>query len=158
MPPETPIPGNVAHAIQLALTPVFLLTGIAGLLNVMASRLGRIIDRRRHLTESTDLGRLSKEHIAMELHRLARRRHFANAAITACTVSALLVCVVIAMLFMEVLFDLPMTWLEGVLFTGATVALVLGLTLFLREIHLAARNVWSEPAPPVGAVDRPPSG
>ncbi len=157
MPPEIEIPGNVAHAIQLALTPVFLLTGIAGLLNVMASRLGRIIDRRRHLTESKDTGRLSPEQIALELQRLARRRHFANAAITACTVSALLVCVVIAMLFMEVLFGLTMTWLEGLLFTGATVALVLGLTLFLREIHLAARSVWSEPKPPVGAIGCPPS-
>ncbi|MCC7376339.1 MAG: DUF2721 domain-containing protein [Verrucomicrobiales bacterium] len=142
MLPENPMPGNVTQAIQLALTPVFLLTGIAGLLNVMASRLGRIIDRRRYLMESKDTGRLSPEDITAELRRLARRRHFANSAITACTVSALLVCVVIAMLFMEVLFGLPMTWLEGMLFTSATIALVIGLASFLREIHVAARNVW----------------
>jgi hypothetical protein len=36
--------GDVSHAIQLALAPVFLLTGIAGILNVMAGRLARIID------------------------------------------------------------------------------------------------------------------
>src|SRR5262245_14330391 len=41
-----------ARAIQLALAPVFLLTGIAGLRNVMTARLGRIIDRGRHLTEA----------------------------------------------------------------------------------------------------------
>ena len=34
---------DVAHAIQLALTPVFLLTGIAGILNVMTGRLARIL-------------------------------------------------------------------------------------------------------------------
>jgi hypothetical protein len=38
------IPGVVAHAIQLAVTPVFLLTGLAGLLGVMATRLARVID------------------------------------------------------------------------------------------------------------------
>ena len=50
---NTPVNFNdVAHAIQLALAPVFLLTGIAGILNVMAGRLARIIDRGRHLTET----------------------------------------------------------------------------------------------------------
>ena len=35
----------VAHVIQLAIAPVFLLTGIASLLVVLTNRLGRIIDR-----------------------------------------------------------------------------------------------------------------
>ena len=43
---------NVSQAIQLALTPVFLLTGIGGLLNVMTGRLARIIDRGRYLAET----------------------------------------------------------------------------------------------------------
>lgn len=43
--------GDVAHAIQLAIAPVFLLTGVAGILNVMAGRLTRIIDRGRQRTE-----------------------------------------------------------------------------------------------------------
>lgn len=41
----------IASAIQLALTPAFLLTGIAGLLNVMAGRLARVIDRGRAVNE-----------------------------------------------------------------------------------------------------------
>jgi hypothetical protein len=40
-------PGVIAHAIQLAIAPVFLLTGVAGLLGVMANRLARVIDRAR---------------------------------------------------------------------------------------------------------------
>ena len=42
---------DVARAIQLALAPVFLLTGIAAMLSVMTGRLSRIIDRGRALTE-----------------------------------------------------------------------------------------------------------
>jgi hypothetical protein len=35
----------VAHIIQVALTPVFLLSGIATLLNVFSTRLARVADR-----------------------------------------------------------------------------------------------------------------
>src|SRR2546425_6053008 len=35
----------VAHIIQVALTPVFLLSGIATLLNVFSARLARVADR-----------------------------------------------------------------------------------------------------------------
>lgn len=41
----------VAHAIQLAVAPVFLLSGIGAMLAVMTNRLGRIIDRARDLEE-----------------------------------------------------------------------------------------------------------
>src|SRR6202163_542723 len=36
---------TVAHIIQVALTPVFLLSGIATLLNVFSTRLARVADR-----------------------------------------------------------------------------------------------------------------
>ena len=52
--------GDVSHAIQLALAPVFLLTGIAGMLNVMAGRLARIIDRGRQLTERSSAAASSR--------------------------------------------------------------------------------------------------
>ena len=149
--------GDVPHAIQLALAPVFLLTGIAGLLNVMTGRLARIIDRGRLLTEQPLPQHVrSSTGIRLELPSLERRRHLASAAITACTFSALLVCTVIAGLFLEVLLQVDLKWLVGLLFTGSTVALVVGLAYFLREVHLATQTVRilvTEPAPPV-----PPPG
>ncbi len=134
-----------AHSIQLALAPVFLLTGIAGLLNVMTGRLGRIIDRTRQLTE------MSQENLALlphermiELRPLERRRHLASVAITTCTLAALLTCLVIVLLFAEVELGLPLKWLEGILFTSATGALVVGLTYFLCEVHLATQTLRIE--------------
>lgn len=104
--------GDVAHAIQLALAPVFLLTGIAGILNVMAGRLARIIDRGRYLTESPVRPELQAgDALTIEIQTLERRGHLASAAITACTFSALLVCMVIASLFLEVLLQLELRWL-----------------------------------------------
>ena len=95
------IQSDVPHAIQPAPAPFFLLTGIAGMLKVMAARLGRIIDRTRRLTETPSTVSLSLNDLAFELRGLERRRRFANVAITACTLAALLVCIVIALLFLE---------------------------------------------------------
>lgn len=141
---------DVPHAIQLSLAPAFLLTGIAGMLNVMAGRLARIIDRGRQLTENAQLPQAIAALVAGELEALERRRHLASAAITGCTLSALLVCMVIASLFLEVLLNAPLTWLIGALFTGATFALVVGLAYFLREVHLATTTVriHRPPKPP----------
>ena len=133
---------DVPQAIQLALGPVFLLTGIAGMLNVMTGRLARIIDRGRQLTERpgvlvSALGDAQR----LELSQLDRRRHLASAAITACTLSALLICMVIAALFLEVILAMPLQWFVGVLFTGATLSLVVGLAFCLAEVRLATRSI-----------------
>jgi len=131
----------LSEAIQLALAPVFLLTGIAGLLNVMASRLARIIDRGRELRDAA-MGRTAEgASLDAELDILNRRRHFTSAAITSCTLAALLVCVVIAALFLEVMLSLPLQWLVGISFTGSTLALIVGLAFFLREVHLATTTI-----------------
>lgn len=134
---------DVPQAIQLALGPVFLLTGIAGMLNVMAGRLARIIDRGRQLTEGRPAPADDTVAVTIEteLHGLDRRRHLASMAITACTLSALLVCMVITALFLEVLLDVPLKGLIGLLFTGATLALVVSLAFFLREVHLATTTI-----------------
>lgn len=133
---------DVPQALQLALGPAFLLTAIAGLLNVMTGRLARIIDRGRQLTEGGMVVDADVEVVLQgELRGLERRRRLAGAAITACTTSALLVCMIIPALFLEALLELPLKWLVGVLFTAATLALVVGLASFVREVRLATRTV-----------------
>ena len=140
MPPDTI--NNIADAIQLALGPVFLLTGIAGLLNVMSGRLSRIIDRGRSMKEKPEvIASYDEAAVKSELNMLERRRHITSLAITMCTVAALMVCLVIMSLFLEVMFSIPLNWLIGALFVLATLSLVVGLTYFLREVHLSTTAV-----------------
>lgn len=142
MPATTENMIDVAKAIQLALGPVFLLTGVSGMLNVMSGRLSRIVDRGRALTEGrVNTASMDKNAINLQLQTLERRRHFASTAITACAIAALLVCLVIVVLFAEVMLEVPLKWLIGGLFTAATLALIVGLTFFLREVHMAAQTV-----------------
>ncbi len=133
---------DIAKAIQLALGPVFLLTGIAGMLNVMSGRLSRIIDRGRTLTEGGGSSfSYHPEGIPDELILLEKRRHITSSAITMCTISALLICLVILTLFLEVMLKVPLNWVIGAFFMAATVAMVVGLAFFLREVHMAARSI-----------------
>ena len=133
---------EMAKAIQLALGPVFLLTGIAGMLNVMSGRLSRIIDRGRSLTEKPEIiATYEPAEIRSELLLLERRRHITSRAINMFTVAALLVCLVIVALFLEAMVLIPLNWLIGMLFILATLALVVGLGYFLREVHLASNTV-----------------
>lgn len=132
---------DIAKAIQLALGPVFLLTGISGMLNVMSGRLSRIIDRGRLLTERRNAISYDQEMLAGELKILERRRHFTSIAITMCTISALLVCLVIVVLFFEVMSAIPLNWVIGVLFMLSTLAIVIGLAFFLREVHTSSKTV-----------------
>ena len=92
----------VAHAIQLAVAPVFLLTGIGAILAAMTNRLGRIIDRARVLEERLDNASTELHHaLRTDLTTLSRRAKLISRAITLCTATALLVCTVIAVLFLS---------------------------------------------------------
>jgi len=133
--------GIIAHAIQLAIAPVFLLTGIASLLSVMATRLARVIDRARSF-ETTWAGLDADARVSarVEIRNLERRRRLCSWSINFCTIAALLICVVIVTLFVEEFFSTNLKWLAGALFVGAMLALICGLICFLREVYLATHT------------------
>ena len=138
--------GAIAHAIQLAIAPVFLLTGIAGLLGVMANRLARVIDRARMFEGtwgSMDAG--ARAAAQPEIHTLERRRRICSWSITFCTAAALFVCLVIVTLFVEEFFDKNLRWFAGGLFVAAMLGVICGLTCFLREVYLATHTTIIDP-------------
>ena len=134
--------GTVAHIIQLSVAPVFLLTGVGTILNVMTNRLGRIIDRAR--SQEAKLETCPPEHTA-EIHAhlaiLSLRAKLIGRAITFCTATALLVCTVIAILFVGDFLSLNTSLSVALLFIAAMVLLVLGLLWFLREIFVATARL-----------------
>ena len=131
----------VSHGIQLAVAPVFLLTAVAGMIGTVAGRLARIIDRGRYLAETPPPTLAGSARLEREFHDLEKRRRLASGAITACTFAALTTCLVIVLLFLEVMGSLRIMWLVGLTFMLSTLALVISLALFLREVHLATYTV-----------------
>jgi hypothetical protein len=137
----TPV-STIAHLIQLAIAPVFLLAGIGAILNVLAQRLARIVDRARVLeAEYGSLDDGERSRAATELGILDRRMSVVNRAISACTASALFVCLVIGILFVADLAQIEWGRPTAVLFILAMLLLTAGLLFFLYEIRLAARSL-----------------
>lgn len=125
---------TVAHAIQLAVAPVFLLSGIGAILVVLTNRLGRIIDRARVLEERLET--VSPEvHAGLrdDLKVLSLRAKLISRAITLCTVTALLVCMVIAFLFLSGFLRFDASLPVALLFVAAMSAFFLGLLWFLER-------------------------
>jgi Protein of unknown function (DUF2721) len=133
----------VAHAIQLAVAPVFLLSGIGAVLAVLTNRLSRIIDRGRALDSRLVTGPPADAaaSIHAELMALSRRARLISRAITLCTVTALLVCAVIATLFVGAFVGFDASVPVALLFVAAMVAFFGGLLSFLREVFIATANL-----------------
>lgn len=137
-----PAVADLAHTIQLAVTPVFLLAGAAGVLNVLAGRLGRVVDRARALErEFTPLSDPVHGRQVWELRLLDRRIWLANWAIFLVTASTVLVCAVVAALFVAQLAGLGFARVMAVLFVVAMLLLIAGLALFLVEVRIASRTI-----------------
>jgi hypothetical protein len=125
---------TVAHAIQQAVAPVFLLTGVGSILSVLAGRLSRVVDRSRSLNEMK--GDAAEKH-RDEIRILSQRARWNHWAITLCTVSALCICLSIAALFIGAELRVDLSGTVSLLFVTAMLALICGLLCFLREIALA---------------------
>jgi len=72
---------------------------------------------------------------------LTRRSRWVHWAVTLCTMSALLVCIVIAALFVGAVTSIDPSRTVSLLFILAMFALISGLLCFLREIFLATGNL-----------------
>jgi hypothetical protein len=129
---------DIATVIQLAVAPVFLLTGIAGTLNVLSIRMSRIIDRGRVLNDRHCAdGSPEFLEVDNEQRLLARRSRLINRAIALCTLSSLFVCLVIVLLFLDAMFPMHQEKVIASLFIMALMSLIAALLLFLREVGLS---------------------
>jgi hypothetical protein len=130
---------DIGHVIQLAIAPVFLLTGVATKLTVLINRLARIIDRSRVLEDRLQIA--ANDDYQSELDILYGRAHLINTAITLSTGCGLLICLIIAMLFLGDTTNLPLDKYIAGSFVLAMVALIGSFIYLLREIFIASKHM-----------------
>lgn len=138
----SPAVSAIAQTIQLSLSPVFMLAGIGALLNVLAGRLARVVDRVRVL-EKLHPQSSGREHDRQvwELRVLDRRISIVNQALFLAVSSAILTCAVVAMLFVAELADLHIGRYVAVAFTLAMVLLIASLVAFMIEVRVSLKSV-----------------
>ncbi|MFZ6768877.1 DUF2721 domain-containing protein [Undibacterium sp. Di26W] len=136
--------GDVSHIIQLAIAPVFLLTGVGTTLSVLTNRLARIIDRSRvieDLLHGHDAVLPVPPGLEEELHELYERSHLINRAITLSTSCGLFICLVIATLFLGDATSLSLDKPIALLFVAGVFSLIGSFIYFLREIFVATKTL-----------------
>ncbi len=144
--PTFPAVSTIAQTIQLSLSPVFMLAGIGALLNVLAGRLSRVIDRARalELLHPRSSGPEHERHV-MELRLLDRRMSIINAALFLAVSSAIMTCLVVALLFVAELAKLHFGTLVALSFILAMVLLIAALVSFMVEVRVSLRAIHIRP-------------
>ncbi len=140
--PYAPEVLTIAQTIQLSVSPVFMLAGIGALLNVLAGRLSRVVDRSRALEalHPRTSGPEHDRHVA-ELRLLDRRMSNINRALFLAVSSAVMTCLVVALLFVAVLASLHMGQVVAISFILAMVLLIASLVLFMVEVRMSIRAI-----------------
>ncbi len=125
----------VTHVIQVALTPVFLLSGIGTLLNMFNMRLSRVSDHTEHLAEMLDneVDGAKYAKLLTHLRRLYRRRLFLDTAIALAAMGGAATCGAAFVLFLGGLRDAEVATSLVVLFGGALGCTVCALIAFLID-------------------------
>ena len=137
----------ITEAMQTAVTPVFLLTGIGALLNVMMSRLGRIKDRERliysiiHKATGDDY-----ELVNSAMKKLTKRSILVSIGIWLSTGSALFVCLVIIFMFLGAITAVEISKVVATLFIICMFLLASSLLSLVYEVFLATRTIHKNEA------------
>jgi len=134
---------DIAHLIQVALTPIFLISAIGVTLSVLTSRLARIVDRARAMEDRLLLPDPPRG--ARDLHAalvvLARRARYINAAITLITLAALFIALVVVMLFVNAFLRWDLSAFIACMFILSMLSLAAALTAFLIEVRIATTTL-----------------
>jgi hypothetical protein len=129
----------IAHTIQLALAPVFVLVAIGNIMNILSSRLGRIVDRARTLQRMHgETKGAVHDRVVVEMRSVDQRIELNTRAIKLLVMAGLAIGTTVAVLFVEEIFNVPVERIAAGIFLLAISLLMWGLWLFLRETQVAA--------------------
>lgn len=129
---------NVFEALQLAVSPVILISAYGLLLLSMTNRLGRAIDRARQLVREGSPGK--EEQITI----IARRAVWIRSAIVFTSLALIAAALLVLVLFGSVHLTINIAPVVAVLFIGSLVSLVIGLTYFLVDIFASLHAMQAE--------------
>lgn len=128
----------IAQTIQLALAPVFVLVAIGNIMNILSSRLGRVVDRSRRLQElHGETQGAEHDAVVREIRIVDVRIKLIGRAIFLLVVSGLAIGLTVALLFVEEFATISLQPVAAGVFLVAIGLLMAALTLVLRETRQA---------------------
>jgi hypothetical protein len=132
---------DITHLIQLAVAPVFLLSGVGVTLGVLTNRLARIVDRARAAEKEIHTDAARVDGMERHLRVLRLRAGYIHFAIAASTVAAVLVSLTVVLLFVHALIGFELTAAIAAVFVAAMLSLTAGLVAFLVEVRISTATL-----------------
>ena len=131
-------PESLSKAIQLSVAPVFLLTGIGALMNVLSGRLARIVDYARQLRSTADAGKAVND---VERRLIRQRMQLVIRSIELMTAATLLIAAMVSAMFLSVISRVNLTLVVAPLFITSMSLIMIAAICFLREVRLASNQL-----------------
>ena len=132
---------SISSIIATSVAPVFLLAAVGAILNVYSQRLARVVDKYERINARLDnlneKSEKKRESLIVRLKFYAKRVRIISNAITFCTLTGLLISLVIVVLFSSMLLDFHIDIVIAILFIAAMLSLAISLSLFLKEVLYA---------------------
>jgi hypothetical protein len=139
--------GSIVHIIQISLTPVFLLSGIATLLNVFSARYARVADQVDALAKLIDgADEETAATLALRLTHLHRRSLTLDVAVALAAVAGALTCATVLALFLGEAGGLPIAQILYISFGLAIACTLAAVLAFAAEMLMASQRIRAEVA------------
>lgn len=124
--------------IQLAISPMILMTGVGGLMLTLTNRMGRIVDRTRSLAEKVrSAAAPERAHFESQLEILWGRAKMIRLAVTFAGTSMLLACLLVVVIFIDASVHREFGVELVVTFLASVLCLIAALVNFLRDIWVS---------------------
>lgn len=135
------VPSSYLPVIQLAVTPVILLSGVGALMITLTNRMGRIVDRTRKLAEQLrGAVETERSHFDGQLEIMWRRAKLVRLAVTLAGLSMLLSCVLVMVIFVDASLHREFGVEMVTIFAASILSLIAALVAFLRDIWM---SLWA---------------
>ena len=131
--------------IQLAITPVILISGMGALMLTLTNRMARIVDRTRSLAgQVRGAATEDRGHFESQLAILWHRAKLLRMAVTFAGLSMLIACGLIIVIFAAAVLERDLAVVAMIFFMGSILLLIAALVAFLRDIYVSLHALHLE--------------
>jgi hypothetical protein len=126
---------NFTKFLQGCITPVALISGVGLLLLTITNRIGRIVDRVRHLVTELDHPQAKREAIKKnEIHILLKRGRLLRNSIAWLLIGMIASCLIIPLLLIMSLFETDLKSIGYMLFVISIFSIFISLIYFFNDV------------------------
>ena len=141
--------------LQASITPVALISGVGLLLLTITNRLGRVIDRTRHLINEMDHPETPRKEVKIhEINVLLRRGKFLRSSILFIALSVISSSLIIPLLVIMRAADVDLRFIGNVLFITSISSILLSTIYFFRDVILSLDAIKLEAKHLVGDEEK----